>query len=346
MTKIPHHSREPEIGQDFDDVTSLTQALVRINSASPTLGFVAGPGETAVAKFVRSWLQARDIGTHWLEKTPGRPSVVGIVRGSGNGKTLMLNGHMDTVTLEGYDGDPLAGRIEGNKMYGRGAADMKSGLAAAMITLSRARALQLAGDVILAAVADEEDASIGTMEVIEAGWRADAAIIMEPTGMDIIVAHKGFVVYEMTIFGVAAHGSRPELGVDAICKAGHVLVAIDALGKRLQNTACSSSRPEVDVPSVHVGLIKGGEEISSFPAKCTLWVQRRLTPDETAESARLELHAILYQLATADVDFRFELRTLMARLPYVIADSDPFVQLVARHATSVMKTPAVLRGEK
>ena len=330
----------------FDDVALLTQAMVRIDSSSPDMGSIPGPGETKLANFIVQWLQHHNIETHWIETTPGRPSVVGVVRGSGGGKSLMLNGHTDTVTLSGYGGDALSGNIVDDKLYGRGSADMKSGLAAAMITLLRAQTMDLLGDVIFTAVSDEEYGSIGTEDVIAAGWRADAAIVAEPTVMDIIIAHKGFVIFEVDIFGVASHGSRPDLGVDAICKAGHFLVELEWLGKRLQSGSLSTGSPEADLPSVHAGIIAGGEEVSSYPARCTISIDRRITAAETPESAREELIGMLNSLAATVPDFHYEVRTVISRPPHSMSLDHPFIGTVVKHATAAMGSQPVIRGER
>jgi len=137
-----------------DDAVALTQTLVQINSANPSMGSIPGPGETAIASYIAAWLEHRDLESQWIESTKGRPSVVGVSRGAGGGKSLMFNGHIDTVTLVGYDDDPLSGKIENGKLYGRGAADMKCGVAAAMVALANSKRLNLCGDVIFAGVAD------------------------------------------------------------------------------------------------------------------------------------------------------------------------------------------------
>lgn len=151
-------TREYRVPMDVsvDDATELAQTLVRINSANPSLRSAPGPAETEIARYIAAWLEHRDIETHWMEPVKGRPFVVGVVRGSGGGKNLMLNGHINTVTTSGYDRDPLGGEIEDGRLYGRGAADMKSGVAAAMAALARAKTQNLRGDVIFTAVADGE----------------------------------------------------------------------------------------------------------------------------------------------------------------------------------------------
>ncbi|OQE19632.1 hypothetical protein PENFLA_c018G05303 [Penicillium flavigenum] len=326
----------------IDDVVSLTQTMVQIDSSTPGSGSNTA-GETTVAQYICAWLQHRNIECHWIEETPGRPSVIGVVRGSGDGKALMFNGHTDTVTLQGYDGDPLSGHIANGRLYGRGSADMKSGMAAAMIATASAAKLNLRGDVILAAVADEECDSIGTEQVLAAGWRADAAIVAEPTDFAIINAHKGYVLLEVDIHGVAAHGSRPDLGVDAICKAGYFLVELDRYAQSLPQR--SPTGVEIDAPNVHVGIIRGGAEINSYPAKCTISIERRTVAGETSTSVENELRPILEKLASTVSDFTFELRTTSYRPPYSIASDHPFVNLVVEHAVKTTGMAPPIKSE-
>ena len=329
----------------LDDVITLTQALVRIDSSNPGLGTTGGPGETKIAMFITSWLQSHGIESHWIEPTPGRPSVVGVLRGSGDGKSLMFNGHTDTVTLLGYDGDPLSGQISDGRLYGRGSADMKSGLAAAMVALLKAKDLEMRGDVILAAVADEEGPSIGTEQVLQAGWRADAAVVAEPTEMAIVNAHKGFVLFEVDIHGLAAHGSRADLGVDGICKAGYFLVELDRLAEALRDRYDPETDGETSAPNIHAGVIKGGEEISSYPARCTIGIERRTVAGETTESVRDELLHILKELEITIPGFKYDLRIINSRPPYAISEDHPFVQRIIQHAAQTTGIAPGVRRE-
>ena len=328
-----------------DDVVSLAQALIQIDSSNPDLGSTGGPGETSVAQYIFAWLRHRDIETHWIEPTPGRPSVVGVVRGTGGGKSLMFNGHTDTVTLLGYDGEPLNGKMANGNLYGRGSADMKSGLAAAMIALASAKMLGLRGDVILTAVADEEAGSIGTEQVLQAGWRADAAIVAEPTEMAIINSHKGFALFEIDIYGRASHGSRADLGIDAICKAGYFLVELDRHAQELQSRYDHDTAPKTSAPNVHAGVIRGGEEVSSYPARCTISIERRSVAGETQANVRDELLQLVEKLVAKDPDFKYDLRTTTSRSPYFIAHEHPFVKLVVQHATEATGAVQPVRGE-
>ncbi|KAJ5601234.1 hypothetical protein N7510_010768 [Penicillium lagena] len=327
-----------------DDVITLTQTLVQFDSSNPDFGSTPGPGETAIANYITSWLEHRDIETHWIEPTQGRPSIIGVVRGSGGGKSLMFNGHMDTVTLLGYNGDPLSGSIVDGNMYGRGTADMKSGLAAGMLAVASAKSKKMKGDVILAAVADEESESVGTEQVLQAGWRADAAIVAEPTEMALINTHKGFALFEVDIHGVAAHGSRADLGVDAICKAGYFLVELDRHAQELQERF-GDVKPETGAPNIHAGVVRGGEEIASYPALCTIFIERRTISGETADTVRLELLRILDKLAATVPNFKFNLRSTFSRAPYFIPRDHDFVTLVAKHAAQATGAKPIIKGE-
>ncbi|GAB1733152.1 hypothetical protein NU195Hw_g15t1 [Hortaea werneckii] len=324
-----------------EDVVSLTQALIHIDSSNP--GMEAGVGETNIARFISKWFEQKGIETHWIEPVPGRPSVVAIVRGNGSGKSLMFNGHLDTVTLTTYDGDALSGDLRDGNICGRGAADMKSGLAAAMVALAAAKETPLRGDVILTAVADEEMESFGTEQVLQAGFRADAAIVAEPTEMAIINSHKGLAIFYVDIEGRAAHGSRPDMGIDAICKAGYFLVEIDRLSNRLQSQ--EGTRDRLHAPNIHAGIIKGGAEVSSYPASCTVSIERRTVAGETLESVQAELSQILDRLSSSVTDFKYNLRTSFFRAPFGISPSHPFVETVATHATKCMGSSPEIHGE-
>lgn len=326
------------IDTSVNDATSLTQALVRINSANPQ-GVVPGPGETEIARFIRGWFEYRDIETHWIEPTAGRPSIVAVVRGSGGGQSIMLNGHIDTVAITGYNGDPLSGLIHGKKLMGRGSADMKGGVAASMMTLANVKDISLLGDVIFTGVADEEDQSIGTEQILEAGWRADGAIVSEPTSLQIIAKHKGFVWFEVDILGSAAHGSRPDLGVDAITKAGYLLVELDHYSQRLLD------QHGTEGPSIHASLIKGGLEASSYPASCTVTIERRTVLGETPQFVQKELQLLLEKVAKQAPGFSFVLRATFNRPPFDISPEHPFAALVKDVVGQALETEPTFNSQ-
>ncbi len=318
----------------MSETQSLLEQLVRIDSVNPDL-VPGGAGETQIAKFIQGWLEEKGFETHWLEKTLGRPSVVGIARGSGGGKSLMLNGHIDTVTTAGMSIPALEPRVDSvdstRRMYGRGSYDMKCGVAAMLAAAARAKTLGLRGDVIVACVADEENASIGTSEVAER-FTADAAIVCEPTNLEMTVAHKGFVWANITTHGKAAHGSRPDLGVDAIAKMGAVLIELERLAARLVQ---NPKHALLGTGSVHASIITGGEERSSYPAICSLEIERRTVPGETPEMVRAELQTIIEICASRDPNFQASLEMGLIRQAHECAESEAIVQTLRRHAKQV-----------
>jgi acetylornithine deacetylase len=205
---------------------------------------------------------------------------------------------------------------------------MKGSLAAIMLAGREAARRRLRGDVIVAAVADEEAASIGTETVLE-HVRTDAAIVAEPTGLTVGVAHKGFVGLEIETQGRAAHGSRPDLGLDAIAKMGRVLLGIETLDRGLR---AEPAHPLVGGGSLHASVIEGGQELSSYPARCRLEVERRTVPGESAARAEEEMGVLLAGLAADDADFHASIRVLFAREPFEIPVDDSLVELVRRQA--------------
>ena len=269
------------------DIPGLAAELVAIESVNP--GLIAGAaGEERIARHVAGWCEAAGLEVVVEEVAPGRPNVVAVARGSGGGRSLLMDTHTDTVDVAGMEA-PFSARIEGGRLYGRGAYDMKGALAAAMVATARALRLHLRGDVILAAVVDEEVGSIGTERLVES-TRADAAIVAEPTELRVCIAHRGFLGFEIEVRGRAAHGSRPDLGIDAIARMGHVLVRLEALDAALR---AGSGHPLLGTGSLLASLIEGGQEYSSYPARCLLTGERRLIPGETRSQVEEELERLL-----------------------------------------------------
>ncbi|MFF4758462.1 ArgE/DapE family deacylase [Streptomyces sp. NPDC001292] len=339
---LPETPSTPAAPDPWDsDPGRLLARLISIDSVNPDL-VPGGAGETVIADFCSEWLAARGFEVHHLEKRPGRPSIVAIAHGTGGGRSLMLNGHLDTVGLADYDGDPLDPQIRDGRMYGRGTFDMKGGIAAMMVAAARATAHgPLRGDVIVACVADEECGSSGTEEVLEF-FTADAAIVTEPSHLEVTLAHKGFAWFDVEIEGRAAHGSRPELGVDAIAKAGHFLVALEELGRRL---AQGPAHPLLGTGTVHASVIRGGEEPSTYPARCRLTLERRTIPGESADSIERELTDVLDRLADTVPDFRYRLSRGLHREPFEADPEAVIVRTLTRHAERALGHPPVVRAE-
>ena len=301
------------------EIAELAAALVAAESINPSLASV-GSGEAAAAGVVAAWAESAGLSAELDDALPGRPNVVVVARGSGGGRTLLLNGHLDTVGVAGME-RPFEPDIREGRVYGRGAYDMKGALAAALIAAARAAEERLAGDVVVACVIDEELGSAGTERLLERRG-ADAAIVCEPTDERVCVAHKGFVSFEIETRGRAAHGSRPDLGIDAIAAIGPVLVRLAELAGRLSQ---QPGHPLLGAGSVHGSVIAGGQEYSSYPERCLLQGERRTLPGESVADVDAELRVLL-----GDVDGAA--RTTFSRDPFEIDAGHEFPQLVARCA--------------
>ncbi len=321
------------------EIAQLVHDLVAIDSVNPDL-VPGAAGETEIAQFVARRMERAGLEVELDEAAPGRPNVTGIARGSGGGRSLMLNAHMDTVGVAGMQ-RPHEPHIEGNRLYGRGAFDMKGSLAAIMAVGADAKQHSLRGDVIVTAVVDEEYASIGTDSIVKR-WHADAAIVTEPTDLQLCVAHKGFVWLEIVTSGVAAHGSRPDLGVDAIAKMGHVLVALEQLDQALRAVPL---HPLLGSGSLHASLISGGRELSSYPDRCSLAVERRTIPGETRAMVEAQVQDKLDWMAARDPAFKAVLRTTFERAPFEVAPDASIVAELRRQVVSVLGTEPNLVGE-
>jgi acetylornithine deacetylase len=319
------------------DLVELTSQLVAIDSVNPAL-VPGGAGEGRIAAFVADWARSAGLEAELLEETPGRPSVLVTARGGGGGRTLLLCGHLDTVSVEGM-AEPHEPRVEGDRLHGRGAYDMKAGVAAALVACRELASAELAGDVVVAAVADEEHASLGVQEALRS-LSADFAVVTEPTELELVVAHKGFAWAEIEVTGRAAHGSRPHLGIDAIVKSGPILTGIGELDAELG----TGTHPLLGRGSVHASLIEGGGELSSYPARCVVALERRTLPGESASDVEAELAALLARCRSADPDLTATARTLLVREPFEIAQDAEVVGAVRAAAAGVLAAPPPIAG--
>lgn len=322
----------------MNPLPQLLSDLVAINSINPDL-VPGAAGEAQVAAYIAAWLENAGLEVQWDEAITGRPNVIGIARGTGGGKTLLLNGHIDTVGVMGMP-QPHQPYVQNGKLYGRGAYDMKGGVAACMWAVAAAKQENLRGDVIFTAVVDEEYAGRGTQSIARR-YRAEGAIIAEPTEMQLVVAHKGFVWLDVETHGVAAHGSRPDLGVDAIAKMGRVLAEAENLAQALQ---AQPAHPRLGHGSVHASLIHGGQEFSSYPEKCVLSIERRTLPGETAETVQAEFEAVLEKLRRTDATFHAEARLGVARSPLETPEDSSIVNIVQQAASQALHRPCELTG--
>ncbi|MGD8697674.1 MAG: M20/M25/M40 family metallo-hydrolase [Gemmatimonadales bacterium] len=304
-----------------ESILSLLVNLIRIPSVNPTLAPDESDGEAALATFARDWLTERGVEA-WLEEVaPGRPNVVAQV-GRNSGPTLVLCAHIDTVSTAGMEILPFEPRLDGGRVYGRGSYDMKGGAAAVMAALAALRDSDLAGRVLAALVVDEEHSSIGADDFV-ARYPADACIVTEPTEGRLCLCHKGFVWSRITTRGVAAHGSRWDLGVSAVGKMGRIVAELERFDRE---TLRQRTQLKLGPASLHCATIDGGSGLSTYASDCTLQVERRTLPGESVDRVREELEAAVSAAGEqASVDCFFH-RTPM------VCDPDALVARAVRDA--------------
>jgi acetylornithine deacetylase len=314
----------------MDSAIRLLRDLVAINSVNPTL-VPGAPGEREIAGAVAGEMRRIGLDVTIDEVAPNRPNVVGVIEGKARGRALIFCGHTDTVGVTGMS-DPFTPAERDGRLYGRGAQDMKAGVAA-MIDAARVIADRglASGRLIVAAVVDEEHSSIGA-EALAAKWTADGAIVTEPTDLAIAVGHKGFAWVQVEVLGRAAHGSRPAEGQDAILRLGRVLTWLEALDRTLQTRA---PHPLMGTGSLHASIVAGGHELSSYPDRAVLQMERRTLPSEPESTALAEVRDILANLAREDATFRASATPMFSRPAYEVPSDHELPRTLASALSEV-----------
>ena len=320
---------------DEDAVTATLAEMVAIRSVNP-FDEAASPGhrEREMADYLCARMEALGMEVECRDIVDGRPNVCGRLKGTGDGPTFMLTGHMDTVGVEGYDG-AFEPRIDGGRLYGRGACDMKGALAA---YLEVVRVLQdsgtaLNGDLLIGVVCDEEHTMIGSKDWGPNWPHAAAGVIGEPTELAICPAHKGQAAMLIRTFGKAVHSSMPELGENAIVRMAQVIDAFDDYGDELKTR---EPHPLCGHGRFSPGVIRGGTISSAVPDFCELEVDRRMVPGETEEQVVAEYRARLDRLAERDPGFRYEIAGPTIGVgPLDVAPDDPLVTTLAKACETV-----------
>jgi acetylornithine deacetylase len=321
-----------------DATIALLKELIAIDSVNPSL-VPGGAGEAQIVQHIAQELRSFGADTVIQEASPGRPNVIGILD-RGNGRSLMLCGHSDTVGVEGM-ARPLDPVERDGKIFGRGSQDMKGGVASILGAARRLADSLRRGKLVVAIVADEEYASVGAEAVVKEAT-ADAAIVCEPTDLVVGIGHKGFEWVDVTTVGVAAHGSRPDDGVDAIALMGRVLAGIEELEKSF---IAGARHPVLGLPSVHASLIEGGRELSTYPDRCKLSIERRTVAGEGHGVLGREVDALLTELRI-DPRFQASSRVTFHRSPYLTPENHPLVSLFGNREKTALSfwTDAAILG--
>ncbi|MFN2636736.1 MAG: ArgE/DapE family deacylase [Gemmatimonadaceae bacterium] len=302
------------------DAIALARTLIKIDSRNPTLA-PDSPGEGGCANALAEVLDDWGFVVQVIEISPGRANVVARL-GPADAPALMLNGHLDVVGVEGMIHEPFAANIRDDRLYGRGSADMKGGLAAVCAAAALGANETARRQVLVTAVADEEHESLGMRALLAAGVECEAAIIAEPTRLAICPSHRGFAWFEIAFTGRAAHGSRYDQGVDAITHAGLLLADLDSFEKTRESGA---RHRLLGRGSLHASTIEGGVGMSTYPAACKLRIERRTVPGETAEIATQEILEACARVRRNHPDFNAQVTLITAQLPSDVASDAPIV---------------------
>lgn len=316
---------------------ALARALVATPSVNPVLE-EGGSGEAAIAQLTSAWLRDWGFSVEVPEVAPGRWNVLARLGDPGRGPTALLNGHLDTVGVDGMTIDPFAAELRDGRLWGRGSCDMKGGVAALLAAAAGLAGEELPGCLIVALTADEEHASLGMEALVRSGVRAAAAVVCEPTNLSVMPAHKGFVWVDAYFRGRAAHGSRPELGVDAIEHAGRYLTRLGELRAELQ---ALEPHPLLAHASFHAGTIEGGSAPSVYPSGCRLVLERRTLPGETAEGVMEQFQGALDDLADCVPELDAELVQGLTRPATEVAVNSLLVQGLLRACSAESVDPTV-----
>ena len=306
------------------DVAALTRELVALPSVNPSLEG-SGTGEGRIGAFVAGLLREWGFSVELMDVAPGRPNV--IARLGVGSPVLLLNGHLDTVGVAGMTVDPFGGDSTGRRIVGRGSADMKSGLATILAVARSWAYAPGSGTLVVAFTCDEEHASLGMQALVRDGLEADAAVVTEPTGLAVMPAHKGFQWVEVTFRGRAAHGSRPEVGVDAIRHAGALLQEMDSLEVGLRN---GEPHRLLGHGSFHAGIVSGGSTWSVYPERCVLTLERRTLPGEPDGVFLAEVEACLGRLRGRIPDIDATARLDLVRPASDVPPGHPLVRALSK----------------
>ena len=322
---------------DRTRITALLEAMIRIESINPDLA-PGGSGEGEVAAWIGVQLNALGFDVTFEDAAPGRPNLIARRPGTGHAPPLLFCGHLDTVGVTDYDGNPLDPLIADGRLHGRGSYDMKGGLAAVLGAV--AAVPRSPGDVWIGFVADEEYASIGADALVRS-VPPMACVLVEPTDEEACIAHKAFAWVTVTTEGRAAHGSLPEQGIDAIAHMGRLLGEME--GWRDEVFAAQRD-PLLGPPSVHASLIDGGLGWSTYPDRCALRVEHRMLPDQTAQDALALWNAAIARQSAADPRFMARAELDLFRPGYRIAEDAPITQALQQAVTGVQGKSAAIRG--
>jgi acetylornithine deacetylase len=327
------------------DVIELLSALVELDSVTPWL-IPDGKGEGQIAQFIADWLTAAGTGAdiEIVEVEPGRPNLLARLRGTGDGPTLCINAHADTVGYANWPAEALRPRLDGDRLYGLGSADDKAGCAAGMLAMAAIAksGARLRGDLLLACVADEEGCSIGSQHLVQMGLDIDAAIVIEPQPTEeLVTEHQGFGWIDVITHGVPAHGCVPEIGVDAIVHMAEVITRLHKLDNAVFVPGASAMNGRT---VFHTGTISGGTDYATYPGRAVLGIEIGTQPGEHLSDRVAEIEAIFAEVAKTEPGFRGEVNVHLDREPFQARGHEHLQEILTEAMTHVLGRPPKVTG--
>ena len=288
---------DPSIRLNPEQIFATLADLVSVNSVNPY--YPGGPGEGLLAEYIGDFFRRNSIPFTYQLVSEGRPNVIATLAGRSGERKLVFEAHMDTASEIGMSIEPFRPLRKGNLLYGRGSCDTKAGLAAMMHAFKAVSdaGLQPSASAVLCAAADEEHAFRGIVKFLEAGVKAEGAVVAEPTSLETVVASKGVLRWRIRTHGRAAHSSKPHLGINAITKMSKLIGAFE---EKLLPNYRTRQHPLLGSPTLTVGTIRGGIQVNQVPEACSIEIDRRLLPGETRQTVWKELGGLISELRVED----------------------------------------------
>lgn len=324
---------------DQEKLLTVLQELIAIDSINPTFGGTVG--EAKVADYLEAYFAPYSPKVEFQQVFEGRNNILFHFDGDREGPPLVFEAHMDTVSIADTARSTLKPFIEEGRVYGRGACDTKGSMAAMIVAISTLidERGSLPLPVTFIGSVDEEYRAKGVYDLVERGIEAAGAVVGEPTGLDIIIAHKGVYRFSLECIGKSVHSSKPLEGINAVYK---MMDVITAMQRELEPTYLKKEHYLTGGPTLNVGVIKGGNEVNTVPALCTIEVDRRVCPGEQRPDVEREFDQILETLKATDPHFEGRIYDRFYDPPLDTSEDSEIVQAMLLSCKEANRSAAIV----